>query len=594
MNKPIDFYKSQIEKHSQTLKTIKKKLALSSTIRLLVFIAACVAIYFALENSTNEIAVVIAIVLVTIGIFVLLVSRHNRLKYERDLANTLVARNETELEVLNRVFHHLPSGENYKDPLHFYSQDIDLFGRGSFFQYINRTALNSGSDYLANLLKENSIDDIAKKQEAIRELANKPEWQQNFSAIASQVKAEASSTEVAHWLNNYQKFVPNWVKPVSIIFSLISVGLLAANYFGILSGYFTVVWLFIGLGINGRYGKKINALTNETSEVQSTFEQFHKLLLEIEKEEFSAELLVKNRNSIISSSVQASGVIKKFARYLDALEQGNIMIFGWLANGFLLRSLRQGYNIEQWIDTYGSQAAAWFEAITFFDAYNSLGNFAFNHPTYVYPKLNNGNSVLNVKGAGHPLLREDTMVLNNIQIDSEEFFIVTGANMAGKSTFLRTVSLQIVMGNVGLPVCARESEYNPIKLITSMRTTDSLTDDESYFFSELKRLKFIVDEIKTDKYFIILDEILKGTNSTDKAIGSRKFVEKLVGSNSTGIIATHDLSLCAAAEEMPEVKNYYFDAQIIDGELFFDYTFKPGICQNMNASFLLKKMEIVD
>jgi len=166
--------------------------------------------------------------------------------------------------------------------------------------------------------------------------------------------------------------------------------------------------------------------------------------------------------------------------------------------------------------------------------------------------------------------------------------------MAGKSTFLRTVSLQIVMANVGLPVCAAAVEYNPIKLITSMRTTDSLTDDESYFFSELKRLKFIVDQIKKDRYFIVLDEILKGTNSLDKAIGSRKFVEKLVGSRSTGIIATHDLSLCEVSGDLPQVKNYYFDAEIIDNELHFDYTFKTGICKNMNASFLLKKMGIVE
>jgi DNA mismatch repair ATPase MutS len=185
-------------------------------------------------------------------------------------------------------------------------------------------------------------------------------------------------------------------------------------------------------------------------------------------------------------------------------------------------------------------------------------------------------------------------VLNNIQINKEQFFIITGANMAGKSTFLRTVSLQIVMANMGLPVCAEEVEYSPIKLITSMRTTDSLTDDESYFFSELKRLKFIVDEIQNDRYFIVLDEILKGTNSTDKAIGSRKFVEKLIGSKSTGLIATHDLSLCEVAEELPQVKNHYFDAEIVDNELHFDYTFKEGICQNMNASFLLKKMGIVD
>ena len=594
MPNPSDFYKSQIETHSETLKQLKRKLALSSTIRLLVFIAACVAIYFALENSKNEIAVVIAIVLVTIVLFVLLVTRHNKLKYERDLTNTLIDENETELEVLNRVFHHLPSGEKYKDPLHFYSQDIDLFGRGSFFQYMNRTALDSGSDLLAKILTENSTQDIAKKQEAIKEIAQKPEWRQQFSAIAAQVKTEVPAEEVGSWLKNYQMFVPKWAKPVSIVFSLISLGLFVGNYFGFVSGYVTLVWLFIGFGISGRYGKRIKELTDQTSKVQSTFGQFHKLLLEIENEEFATELLTQNRNKVISSSIKASAVLKKFARYLDTLEQGNIMIFGQLANGFLLRDLRQGYNIEQWIETYGSQASAWFDAITFFDAYNSLGNFAFNHPSYVFPKLTEKVSVLDVKGAGHPLLKESTMVLNDFQINSEEFFIVTGANMAGKSTFLRTVSLQIVMGNIGLPVCAESSEYNPIKLITSMRTTDSLTDDESYFFSELKRLKFIVDEIKTDRYFIILDEILKGTNSTDKAIGSRKFVEKLVASNSTGIIATHDLSLCAAAEEMPEVKNYYFDAQIIDGELYFDYTFKPGICQNMNASFLLKKMEIVD
>ena len=169
--------------------------------------------------------------------------------------------------------------------------------------------------------------------------------------------------------------------------------------------------------------------------------------------------------------------------------------------------------------------------------------------------------------------------------------------MAGKSTFLRTISLSIIMANIGLPVCAKSFDYSPIKLITSMRTSDSLTDDESYFFSELKRLKMIIESVQlTEKpgdYFIILDEILKGTNSTDKAIGSRKFVERLVKLGAMGIIATHDLSLCEISKDLSEVKNYYFDAEIIDNELHFDYTFKEGICKNMNASFLLKKMEII-
>ena len=214
-----------------------------------------------------------------------------------------------------------------------------------------------------------------------------------------------------------------------------------------------------------------------------------------------------------------------------------------------------------------------------------------------FPIIQNTKNVINSKKLGHPLLKNEQRIDNDYQIKQEEFFIITGANMAGKSTFLRTVSLSIVMANIGLPVCAQSFEYSPIRLITSMRTSDSLADDASYFFSELKRLKFIVDQINPealgDNYFVILDEILKGTNSTDKAIGSKKFVQKLVASNSTGIIATHDLSLCEIEKDLSQIQNYYFDAEIIDDELHFDYKLKEGICKNMNASFLLKKMEIV-
>ena len=590
MNKPSDFYTKQIEIHSEELQSLKRKLALSSTIRLLVFLLACFGVYFFFGNAK----VVIPVIVVAIATFIYLVTKHSELQYQRDLTKALIGQNETEIEVLNRAFHHLPSGEKYKDPLHFYSQDIDLFGRGSIFQYLNRTALESGSDFLAKLFTENKIDSIPKKQEAIKELSEMPKWRQHFSAIATLVKTEVSVTEVTDWLKEYKTFVPKWIKIVAAVFSIISVGLIVLNYLDLVSGYAVAGWFFLGLAISGSYLKKVNDLSLHTSKIQSTFEQFHKLILEIETQDFTSEILSEKKKLIVGSSTKASTILKKFAKHLDSLDQRSNMIIGFISNGFMLRDLRQSYNIELWIKEHKESVPLWFDVITFFDAYSSLGNFYFNHPNYVFPEINDRLPVLKVKGAGHPLLKESTMVRNDFEINSEEFFIVTGANMAGKSTFLRTVSLQIVMGNIGLPVCAEKAEYNPIKLITSMRTTDSLTDDESYFFSELKRLKFIVDEIKTDRYFIILDEILKGTNSTDKAIGSRKFVEKLVASNSTGIIATHDLSLCVAAEELPEVKNYFFDARIENDELYFDYTFKPGICQNMNASFLLKKMEIVD
>lgn len=587
---PSEFYRQQLTTCTAELQKIKSKLALSSTLRLLVFLAACVGAYFFFGNTK----IMIAIVVLGIAIFVYLVSKHGRLQYRRDLQKALLAQNETELEVLQRQFHHLPAGEKYKDPLHFYSLDIDLFGRGSLFQYLNRTALESGADLLAHLFTTNDPEGIERKQQAVAELAQLPEWRQRFAAIASLVKTEVSAAEVSGWLQEYRPFVPKWIKPVALGFSMVSLCLIVLNYFNLVSGYAIAGWFFLGLAITGRYFKKVNQLSEHTARVQSTFEQFQKLIAEIESQSFTAELLSAQQQAINAPSQKASFILKKFAKHLDALDQRSNMLLGAVLNGFMLRDLRQSHNIETWIAEHKDQVPTWFAAIAFFDAYNSLGNFAFNHPDYVFPKISVGAQILKVKGAGHPLLKEATMVRNDFQIDSEEFFIVTGANMAGKSTFLRMVSLQIVMGNMGLPVCAEASEYNPIKLITSMRTTDSLTDDESYFFSELKRLKFIIDEIKQDRYFIILDEILKGTNSTDKAIGSRKFVEKLVASNSTGIIATHDLSLCTAADAMPEVKNYFFDAQIKAGELFFDYTFKPGICQNMNASFLLKKMQIVD
>ncbi|MCK5637908.1 MAG: DNA mismatch repair protein MutS, partial [Flavobacteriaceae bacterium] len=326
---------------------------------------------------------------------------------------------------------------------------------------------------------------------------------------------------------------------------------------------------------------------------KDTFKQYHLLLDKIESTTFNSKILKEKQQAIQGELQNASIIFNQFSKTLDALDQRNNILIAIVANGLLLRDLKISFNIEKWIKKYHNQVENWFEVIAFFDAQNSLANFSFNHPNYVFPEINIDNKVIKSKNLGHVLLKDSLRIDNNFNIENEQFFIITGANMAGKSTFLRTVSLSIVMANMGLPVCANKFEYSPIKLITSMRTSDSLADDESYFFSELKRLKFIVDEINDDNYFIILDEILKGTNSTDKAIGSKKFVQKLVASNSTGIIATHDLSLCEIEKDLEEIKNYYFDAEIIDDELHFDYKLKNGICKNMNASFLLKKMKIV-
>jgi DNA mismatch repair ATPase MutS len=589
MQHPLEFYTAEKERFVQEYKTLKKQLALSSSLRLVVFLTAVAGIYFFFGDAK----VMIYIVVIAAILFIYLLNKHSKLQYKSDLNKALLEINNTEIKVLNRDYFSLNSGTEFINPAHPFSYDIDLFGKGSFFQYANRTVTNEGRQKFVDLLTNNNILNIENKQQSIQELSKKPKWRQKFSALASLVKVEYPAKEIVNWINNYKSVFPKFISFLPTLFSIISLVLIGLIAMQIIADLYLLFWIFIGMGISGSYGKKVNDVYKDASDAKETFKQYHKLLHEIETTSFESQVLREKQQTIQTESQNASVIFAKFSKILDAFDQRNNLIIGSFGNIFLLRDLRQVHNVEKWIDSYKTKVEDWINVIAFFDAQNTLANFAFNHPSYVFPEIENDKNVIAAQNLGHPLLKVLQRVDNDFTIERQQFFIVTGANMAGKSTFLRTVSLSIVMGNMGLPVCASVFNYAPIKLITSMRTSDSLADNESYFFSELKRLKFIVDEIKNEDYFIILDEILKGTNSTDKAIGSKKFVQKLVSSKSTGIIATHDLSLCEIEKEMPEVQNYYFDAEIIDDELFFDYKLKVGICKNMNASFLLKKMEII-
>jgi MutS domain V len=590
MQHHISYYKEQLKTHKLESKRLYKRMGLFSMLRLSAFALTALGIYFAFTQWK----IVALISVLGISIFLFLLSKYTDLKTKRALHKRLALINEDELQIATGDFHHRADGRQFQNPKHYYSLDIDLFGRGSFFQFINRTTIKEGTVTLIKQLLANDISNIEARQSAIKELAQEPEWRQHYSGVAQGVKVDYSANSIKNWLKAYQPFLGKLQYGLTIGFSIASIAILVAGILEIIPIKYAGYWLLLGLAITGRYLKKINNVAQNTEKAKDTFRQYALLLQQIEEKEFKSELLREQQQKIKSEHLKASQIFSKFSKALDALDNRNNFISAIFGNGYLLWDIRQTYHVEQWIAEYGHKVEDWFEVVTFFDAFNSLGNYAFNHQEFTYPIITEERTTISAKDVGHPLLNKEKRIDSDLQLEEEQFFIVTGANMAGKSTFLRTVALHIVMANVGLPVCAKQSQYKPIKLITSMRTTDSLTDDSSYFFSELTRLKFIVDTIENDKnYFVILDEILKGTNSTDKAIGSRKFVEKLVKLNATGIIATHDLSLTEIEKELEAVKNYYFDAQIIDDELFFDYKLKVGVCQNMNASFLLQKMEIV-
>lgn len=589
MKNLLRFYKSEEKQLKNKLLKVKKNLKILSLLRITVFILTAIAIYLFFENTLAS-----TVVLIVGGSgFYFLVVKYSKEKLEKTLLNCKIEINQTEIAVINGDFSFLPNGNEYLDSDHHFSHDIDLFGENSFFQYLNRTASSDGSRKLANLMTENLTSSIFQKQEAIKELSEKVKWRQHFSALISMVKTEIPTKKIVGFFKNYKSVFSKIALFLPVSFSIISILFIVLTFFEILPFNALVIWFFVGLIVTSLFLKKTQRLYTNASKAKDTFRQYYLVLQEIENTNFSSDILKEKQKEIQSENKKASSIFNEFSKALDAFDQRNNLLIASLGNAFFLWEIKCAIKVEKWITLYNHTVDQWLEVITFFDAKNSLANFCFNHPSYVFPEIVKDSSIINSQKLGHPLLNSKNRIDNDFEINKNSFLIVTGANMAGKSTFLRTISLSIVMANIGLPVCANSFKYKPVKLITSMRTSDSLAENESYFYSELKRLKLIVDTIKTDDYFIVLDEILKGTNSKDKASGSKKFVEKLVTLNTTGIIATHDVSLCELENDFKEIKNFFFDAKISNNELSFDYLFKKGVCENMNASFLLKKMKII-
>lgn len=589
MRNLLRFYKSEEKQLKKQLLKVKKNLKILSLLRITVFILTVFATYLFFENTLASTVVLI----VGGGGFYFLVVKYSKEKLEKTLLKCKIEINQTEITVINGDFSFLPKGNEYLDSDHHYSHDIDLFGENSFFQYLNRTASSDGSRKLANLMTENLTSSIFQKQEAIKELSEKVKWRQHFSALISMVKTEIPTKKIVGFFKNYKSVFSKIALFLPVSFSIISILFIVLTFFEILPFNALVIWFFVGLIVTSLFLKKTQRLYTNASKAKDTFRQYYLVLQEIENTNFSSDILKEKQKEIQSENKKASSIFNEFSKALDAFDQRNNLLIASLGNAFFLWEIKCAIKVEKWITLYNHTVDQWLEVITFFDAKNSLANFCFNHPSYVFPEIVKDSSIINSQKLGHPLLNSKNRIDNDFEINKNSFLIVTGANMAGKSTFLRTISLSIVMANIGLPVCANSFKYKPVKLITSMRTSDSLAENESYFYSELKRLKLIVDTIKTDDYFIVLDEILKGTNSKDKASGSKKFVEKLVTLNTTGIIATHDVSLCELENDFKEIKNFFFDAKISNNELSFDYLFKKGVCENMNASFLLKKMKII-
>lgn len=583
-----DFYFNLFQKTNKQIKLI-------SLARLVDFILAFILVYiFARAGNT---AGIISTIFITIVIFIYLVKYHSKLLLIRSLYESDIKLNENELKALDGNFEIFDSGKEFIDPAHPYSFDLDIFGDGSLFQFINRYASTVGKNKLAAMLSNPHLDhhEISDNQEAIKELSGYLDWRQNFQAIGMSYKEKKED----------HKRMLDWVKEPAVfnhkiftvliylipVLSVIMVYLLAVGNinFNVFLFYLVIPW-----GISGSFATKVNRRHNLVNNTSKMLVKYALLLNSVEQKDFSSPKLIRLKDKLKSNKGSAGKNIKQLSAILTALDNRLNFVSWALFNGLMLWDILQMKRLESWQENHKDNMKSWFDVIAEIDALNSFSNYDYNNTDTVFPQFQKSKFQLSTKNMGHPLIKKSQRVNNDITINDGEFLVITGANMAGKSTFLRTIVVNMILGMCGAPVCADDFHFQPRKIFTSIRTNDSLHKNESYFYSELKRLKRIIDELKSGtQLFVVLDEILKGTNSKDKHAGSEALLKQFITLKTCGIVATHDIALGNLEEAFPDnIKNKCFEVDISGSQLSFDYKLRDGVSKNMNATILMREMGI--
>lgn len=594
----LSYYQQRIAGFSDTLKNTKKQHGVISLLRLLVFIALMVSWLYII---TLQLAVGVILGTTFFIGFLVLLKVHKRLEDKKRYLETMLAINQAEHKSCQGDFSDFNTGEVFIDSEHAYSYDIDLFGVGSLFQYVNRTVTNNGKKMLAHWLANTPLPDqkILDNQKAVEELATLSDFRQEFLTIGKLFASDENEEKlIKKWLALPNFFKRHKLAAVSLwLMPFVNVTFLLLMILSVVS-WSVLPFVIIGnLTLVGTKLKQFNIHYDYLSKSLVNLKKMTGLLYEVEKQDFAAPLLIQLKSNFYKDGESASKQIRRLTKLLDALDNRNNIILGFLLNAFLLWDWNYLWRIEKWQKSHQLEYANWQKAVAEIDALISLANLYFNNPDFSFPELAHSDYEFKAQKIGHPLLKKDIRVCNNFEItETPRYAIITGANMAGKSTFLRTIATNLVLAGCGSAVCAENMSFSPLPMHTSMRAEDSLMKNESYFFAELKRLQRITQALgKGQKLFIILDEILRGTNSEDKRKGSIGFVKKIAEQHAYGLVATHDLELARLAEQKPKVfKALCFEVSFEKDELQFDYTLQPGVTQNMNASFLMKRMGIID
>lgn len=599
MQDPAIEYRSRLQRWQEILKRHQSRERILSIARLIVFFIGI--IFFALSIGTSFFAV--PWIILAVILFVVLVVKHDQVLRKRDQASMAIQFYERGLSRIEDTWmdREDPVYEIQVDTDHLYAWDLDLFGPKSLFQLLCTARTLSGIHTLSDwLLHPASNATIRERQAAVQELRDRVTLREDLAILESLPRTQKSEATqesreidfVLNWAEQSSSALPSYAAAIGVALSISTIGLLISWFqFGIGGGWF-VLAVFAQSVFASIFRKKFRSSLQGLERAGNELKLLSGILALVEKENFESALLQNWKSNVSGEGEVPSRRIAKLNRLIEFYDWARNPYFAIFA-GLLLWRTQIGFAVEAWRRSNGSLVRKWVVAIGEIEALLSLSCYAYEHPDDPFAEISDEASIVKAEGIGHPLIPRDRCVRNNFSLGSTpSVVILSGSNMSGKSTFLRTVGINVVLALTGAPVRANSMIVSQIALGVSIRLQDSVQGGYSRFYAEITRIKQIMDLAKGSMpVLFLLDEILHGTNSADRLIGSEAIVRGLQKQAAIGIVTTHDLALAKIVDDLGSAAiNNHFEDHIENGKIAFDYKLKPGVIQKSNAIALMRSV----
>lgn len=587
----IEYYTDKINQNAGLIAEAKRNVRLLVVAKLVSFVLLAFSAY---QWAVSPGVLWPLLTLLFLTLYTLFYRKGMRYDEQLDFARKVNRCHQQEISALQRDFSSFDNGERFADPTHEYSYDLDLFGSDSLFHRIDRTVSEAGATQLATLFtrlpdKKETVD---KRQKAVSELGMMNEWCTHFRAYGQGSSIDMEKTIQALHSDTLPNIGRNKAMYAAMILSVcLTISTIVLAFCSILPAGIASVAFTLQLFICLIFSKSLYATAAKVGNLHKAFHHSWQLLLHIQSALFTSSLNKRARAQLIDGTPNAIEAFRKLSSLLSQMDSRSNALGMVLFDGLFLRDLFIIRRYHEWKKVYLPHLPEWLNTLATMDAMVSLANYQFNHPDNIRPQLNEDPlSPIEATDLRHPFIPAEKAVGNDFKLTATEIAIITGANMAGKSTFLRTIGINYIMAACGLNVCARELHFPLLKLFTGMRTTDNLNKNISFFHAELIRLEQLINYCNQQPHtLVILDEILKGTNSKDKLKGSRLFLTQTAKLNIRGIVATHDLELSQLEQEDKRFRNLCFEIELND-DATYSYKIESGVAHNMNATFLLNKI----